>query len=85
MAALVILQELLSYLGYSVLLVPVPFFALLHASLTGGTVRSLLQSLVASWRRENRARAEVSEQTPNQQNECFVVSLGVRFPTTTGI
>lgn len=59
MAALVILQELLSYLGYSVLLVPVPFFALLHASLTGGTVRSLLQSLVASWRRENRARAEV--------------------------
>ena len=58
--ALVIPQELLSYLSYSVLLVPVPFFVLLHASITGGTVRSLLQSLVAERRRENRARAEVS-------------------------
>lgn len=57
--ALVIPQELLSYLSYSVLLLPVPFFVLLHASLTGGTVRSLLQSLVVERRRENRARAEV--------------------------
>eukprot|EP00435_Cladocopium_sp_Y103_P034311 s535_g8.t2 len=58
--ALVMLEELLSYLSYSVLLVPVPFFVLLHASLTGGTVQSLLQSLMAEWQsRENRARAEV--------------------------
>ena len=75
--ALVIPQELLSYLSYlsySVLLVPVPFFVLLHASMTGGTVRSLLQSLVAEWRRENRARAEVSAETAT-----------VVEPTTMGI
>ena len=59
MVALVILQELLSYLSYSALLVPVPFFALLHVSLTGSTLRSLLQGLVAEW--QSRVRAEVPQ------------------------